>query len=180
MDPLDFFIARMNSLMGKNLPESQVLPACGKALKELLASEGWLEERYRQPSAQRYCQHRLHVDPEERFSIVSFVWGPGQETPVHDHTVWGVIGVLEGAEESTAYTRDGDGHLVKGKTSILREGEIECVSPAIGDIHKVRNAMADQVTTSIHVYGADIGKVERHSFDPETGAAKTFVSGYSN
>lgn len=32
---------------------------------------------------------------------------------------------------------------------------------------------------SIHVYGANIGAVARHVFDPATGAAKPFVSGYS-
>ena len=40
-----------------------------------------------QPHPQYYQQHLLHCDPLERFSVVSFVWGPGQKTPVHDHTV---------------------------------------------------------------------------------------------
>ena len=30
--------------------------------------------------------------------MVSFVWGPGQQSPIHNHTVWGLIGVLRGAE----------------------------------------------------------------------------------
>ncbi|MFZ9530819.1 MAG: cysteine dioxygenase, partial [Burkholderiales bacterium] len=33
---------------------------------------------------------------------------------------------------------------------------------------------------SIHVYGANIGAVKRHVFDPATGADKPFVSGYSS
>ena len=42
-------------------------------------------------------QYLLYCDPEERFSVVSFVWGPGQSTPTHDPSVWGLIGVLRGA-----------------------------------------------------------------------------------
>ena len=33
---------------------------------------------------------------------------------------------------------------------------------------------------SIHVYGANIGAVRRHVYDPATGEAKEFVSGYHN
>ncbi len=32
----------------------------------------------------------------ERFCVVSFVWGPDQATPIHNHTVWGLVGVLRG------------------------------------------------------------------------------------
>ena len=49
----------------------------------------------------------------------------------------------------------------------------------IGDIHRVINPL-DQVSISIHCYGADIGRVRRHVFDPATGAIKDFVSGYAN
>ena len=37
-----------------------------------------------------------------------------------------------------------------------------------------------QASISIHVYGANIGKVRRHTFDPGSGAAKDFVSGFSS
>ena len=46
-------------------------------------------------------------------------------------------------------------------------------------MHVVSNASA-AVAVSIHVYGANIGAVRRHVFDPATGAAREFVSGYHN
>jgi rhodanese-related sulfurtransferase len=58
-------------------------------------------------------------------------------------------------------------------------GDIEAVSPRIGDVHKVWNALRDQVSISIHVYGGNIGKIERHSYR-EDGSRTSFVSGYSN
>jgi predicted metal-dependent enzyme (double-stranded beta helix superfamily) len=43
----------------------------------------------------------------------------------------------------------------------------------------VSNA-GDQVAVSIHVYGANIGAVRRHTYDPATGAPREFISGYHN
>jgi predicted metal-dependent enzyme (double-stranded beta helix superfamily) len=59
-------------------------------------------------------------------------------------------------------------------------GSVDRVSPAIGDIHTVSNALADKVSISIHVYGANIGAVSRHVYDEKTGATRPFVSGYHN
>ena len=39
---------------------------------------GWHAE-YTQPHPQFYQQYLLYCCPQERFSVVSFVWGPGQE-----------------------------------------------------------------------------------------------------
>lgn len=47
------------------------------------------------------------------------------------------------------------------------------------DIHVVSNALPDRASISIHLYGGNIGAIRRHVFDPTTGAAKTFMSGYS-
>ena len=58
-------------------------------------------------------------------------------------------------------------------------GDVEAVSPAVGDVHRVHNAYVDRVSISIHVYGANIGAVARHVF-PVEGGTKPFVSGYSN
>jgi predicted metal-dependent enzyme (double-stranded beta helix superfamily) len=53
------------------------------------------------------------------------------------------------------------------------------VSPRIGDIHVVANE-GTSVAVSIHVYGANIGAVRRHTYEPATGAPLAFVSGYAN
>ena len=145
-----------------------------------IAQDDWLPAPFCVPHPTYYQQYLLHCDPQQRFSVVSFVWGPGQKTPVHDHTVWGLIGMLRGAEIGTSYACEGAGALRKLATSRLEPGEIEMVSPTIGDVHQVENAYVDRVSISIHVYGADIGQVRRHVYDAHTGATKEFVSGYTN
>jgi predicted metal-dependent enzyme (double-stranded beta helix superfamily) len=118
--------------------------------------------------AERYQQYLLHCDPLERFSVVSFVWGPGQKTPVHDHTVWSLVGAPRGAEYSQEFEKRSDG-LAAGRRVRLVKGDIEELHPDQGDIHRVFNAYADRRSISIDVYDATIGAVRRHVFEPETG-----------
>lgn len=155
-------------------------PRLEKAMHDLVAQDDWLPSSLAVPHPQYYQQYCLHVDPDERFSVVSFVWGPGQCTPIHDHTVWGVIGVLRGAEVAQDYALDTSGvPTPKGQSHTLAAGEVAFVSPTIGDVHKVSNAFADQVSISVHAYGGNIGKINRHVFPSEGGEPKSFVSGYS-
>ena len=150
----------------------------GKLLAALVGTDDWLPETCAEPHPEHYQQYLLHCDPLERFSVVSFVWGPGQKTPVHDHTVWGMIGMLRGAEMCHEYSMI-EGALKAGPSHKILPGQIDHVSPRVGDVHKVENALADRPSISVHIYGANIGAVSRHVFDAATGAAKPFVSGYS-
>lgn len=176
------FVAQLRTWAAQFTDEQTLLHAARPALQQLIATDDWLPAAYAVPSSTRYQQYLLHADPEGRFSVVSFVWGPGQETPIHDHTVWGLIGMLRGAERSQTYhwQESGDGRrLVPGEKTILQPGDVDVVSPNLGDIHRVSNDYQDSVSVSIHVYGADIGTVERSVYT-EDGTQKRFISGYSN
>ncbi|HEV8679675.1 MAG TPA: cysteine dioxygenase [Stellaceae bacterium] len=160
--------------------EGEIRAHGAASLRALVAADDWLPPEFAEPDPAQYRQYLLYCDPLERFSVVSFVWGPGQKTPVHDHTVWGLIGMLRGAEISRNYAIDASGRLTAAGDERLVPGAVTAVSPQIGDIHSVENALADRPSISIHAYGANIGAVARHVFMPESGAAKPFVSGYTN
>jgi predicted metal-dependent enzyme (double-stranded beta helix superfamily) len=171
------FVAAFTRLVDDGAGEERIFSEGKALLAGLVAHDDWLPADYARASEQRYQQYLLYCDPAERFSVVSFVWGPGQATPVHDHTVWGMVGVLRGAELCEEFA----GMPPRPTCSHhLGTGAVDLVSPRVGDVHRVSNACADQVSVSIHVYGANIGKVERHVFDPVTGAPSPFVSGYAN
>ncbi len=176
------YIQDMTRLVGEpGADEARMLSEGEKLLKDLIGHDDWLPDEFAQPSPDSYRQYLLHCDPLERFSVVSFVWGPGQKTPVHDHTVWGLVGVMRGAEvcEEFAGVTAGQPFRASGKHRI-EPGEVDRLSPTIGDIHVVSNAYADRPSVSIHVYGANIGAVHRHVFDAASGAPRDFVSGYHN
>lgn len=174
------FLHRFAQFLERQPSEAEVLAAGGALLAELVAHNDWLPDSCAQPHPDYYQQYLLHADAQGRFSVVSFVWGPGQATPIHDHTVWGLIGMLRGAEVAQGYAQDAAGRWQpQGEAVTLLPGQVEAVSPAIGDVHRVTNAHADRTSISIHVYGANIGAVHRSVYR-EDGTRKPFVSGYSN
>ncbi|MCB1740596.1 MAG: cysteine dioxygenase [Gammaproteobacteria bacterium] len=184
INPLREFVLAMTALVDVHAQdEATMLARGGEHLARLVAHDDWLPERFATPHPEHYQQYLLYCDPLERFSVISFVWGPGQRTPIHDHTVWGLIGMLRGAETAQSFSL-GDGPptapgLRSGDNETLEPGMVSAVSPRIGDIHQVSNALGDRASISIHVYGANMASVARHTFDPHSGASKPFVSGYS-
>jgi predicted metal-dependent enzyme (double-stranded beta helix superfamily) len=178
--PLRDFVRAATDAVALPRLEADLLADLRGHLATLVQRDDWLPDELAQPHPQFYRQYLLHCDPLERFSVVSFVWGPGQQTPVHDHTVWGLIGMLRGQEASQPYAPDASGTMVpQAAATVLMPGQVEAVSPTLGDVHLVRNALPGQVSISIHVYGGNIGAVQRWVYAAD-GTRKPFISGYSN
>jgi len=184
-DRLVEFVSRLDATLRRYAPFDKAAPApamleeASHELAWLVSEDDWLPDIDRRPSPERYQQYLLYLDPAGRFSVVSFVWGQGQKTPIHDHQVWGLVGVLQGAENCQNYSASGDSVKPSAPMRRMGPGDIEILSPMAGDIHHVENALTDRPTVTIQVYGADIGKVERWVYAP-TAPRKRFVSGYSN
>ncbi len=174
------FVKGLATLLETN-PSEEIVFSKGKVLLEnLIKEDDWLPEEFCKPHPQYYQQYLLYADPLDRFSVVSFVWGPGQKTPLHNHTVWGMVGQLRGQERSANYYRQTDGSYQADGSFVCKPGQVATVSPDTHDIHVVENALSDQTSISIHVYGGNIGRIQRAVFDPMTGAEKLFISGYAN
>ena len=174
------FVADAVRIVEREKSEAAILAKLGAKLEALVSVDDWLPQAYAQSDGKAHQQYLLYADPLDRFSVVSFVWGPGQGTPIHDHRVWGLVGVLRGEEVSVSYERLQDGSLQARARERLSRGRVVAVSPRIGDIHAISNGLSDTSSISIHVYGGNIGVIRRSVFDAKTGAAREFISGYSN
>ncbi len=86
--------------------------------------------------------------------------------------------MLRGAEVAQSYLLRDAVPVANGEPLRLKPGDVQTLSPTAGDIHQVSNA-TETDSISIHVYGADIGAVNRSVFTSE-GKVKPFISGYSN
>ncbi len=160
--------------------EAKMLSEGRKLVAELVADGFWLPERFRQADSKGFKQYMLYRDRNLRFTVLCVVWNPGQSAPPHDHTIWGIIGQLQGAERSRDYfTPDSNGPMKIRQEEVLKPGETAVVAPSIGDIHDVTN-VSDGVSISIHVYGGDLASVasRRRYYDAETGTPKAFVTSY--
>jgi predicted metal-dependent enzyme (double-stranded beta helix superfamily) len=179
--PLAAFVGGMEGLVDSGADEATIFRDGRTLLAGLIAHDDWLPAALTEPDPASYRIHLLHLDPAARFSVSAMVWGPGQGTPIHNHTVWGMVGVLRGRERCEEFSlpaRPG-GPLVAGHVHELQAGDIDLVSPSIGDIHRVSNALADGTSVSIHVYGADIAAITRSRWEAD-GRATPFVSPYAS
>ena len=170
MGALDSFVDDVASLFEAPSDEATLPTAVAHRLEHLLQAPDWLDEEYCEPWDDRYRQHLLYVAPGGIFSVVALVWKPGQQTPIHDHVAWCVAGVLVGCERETRYRlyqQDDERFLVERGARNLVPGEASALVPPDEDIHRVECTGTGQAI-SIHVYGADIGRLGssiNHRFD---------------
>lgn len=144
-------------------------------LFRLLEDGSWLPDACREPREDTYARHLLHKDRQNRFVVLSLVWLPGQGTPIHDHSCWGVMGLLENSLEEVGYERLDDGSR-PGHAEIrelsgrqVSKGSTSYLLPPYQEIHSIGNN-TDRPTISVHVYGRDIDEVS--VFEPHSKTVK--------
>ncbi len=154
---LEQLIAAVRALVRSETDPVRTGNAVAELLQSYLKMPGLLSASQKMPDACEYCRHILHVEPDASFSIVALVWLPGQETAIHDHVSWCVVGVYEGEEDETTYRLVGEGpeqHLVVDAHTVNPVASVVALVPP-GDIHRVKNS-GTGVAVSLHVYGADV------------------------
>jgi len=165
--PIPLLARRISSLIAAHRRDEPALCAgVAGALAEIVDVPDWLPRDFRRPAPNSYRRELLHEAEDGSFSIGCFVWGPGQQTPIHDHRCWGVMGVAFGAVESVSFYPVQSGMLVPGPAEIVPAGFCAWVHPEGGDIHRVGAAGAE-TSISIHVYGTRFAKVCRNRYLPD-------------
>jgi len=150
---------------------------------ELLADPGWLPAEYAAPAPESGMgggigQWLLARADDGSLSLFSLVVPPGAQTPVHDHLAWGLVGLYRGTQDEEIYRpRNGALELVEQRS--LVQGDFYALIPPRDDIHRVRTTSAE-TSVSIHLLTNDTGCVWRHAYEPDSGEAKPFRSGYVN
>jgi 3-mercaptopropionate dioxygenase len=150
---------------------------------ELLADDGWLPAGYQEPAPESGMgggigQWLLYRAGDGSLSLFSLVVPPGAATPVHDHLAWGLVGLYRGSQDEEIYL-PGEGALELRERRPLAAGDFYALIPPRDDIHRVRTT-SDVTSVSIHLLTNDTGCVWRHAYDPDSGAAEPFRSGYVN
>ena len=150
---------------------------------ELLADPAWLPIEYQAAAPESGMgggigQWLLYHAEDGSLSLFSLVVPAGSETPIHDHLAWGLVGLYRGEQDEEIYARrNGTLELVERRSIV--PGDFYVLIPPRDDIHRVRTTSAE-ASVSIHLLTNDTGCVWRHSFDPESGEARPFRSGYVN
>jgi len=108
---------------------------------------------------------------DHSYSLQVFIWPPGTETKIHDHTSWGVYCCAVGSVLEERYERLDDGsRLDHARLRKIRqrkwsiEDGASSVLPHDGGIHRVGNP-GDDAAISVHLYGSRVGEVDGRDYD---------------
>src|SRR5689334_21843913 len=150
---------------------------------ELLGDPDWLPPAFQAAAPESGMgggigQWLLCRADDGSLSLFSLVIPPGAQTPVHDHLAWGLVGLYRGTQDEEIYAHD-DGALTLFERRALVPGDFYVLIPPRDDIHRVRTTSAE-TSVSIHLLTNDTGCVWRHAYDPHSGDATPFRSGYVN
>ena len=177
------FVRNVETVLDRHPAMPLVIKEVSASLFELLGDGSWLPESCREPREDTYARHLLHRDRQNRFVVLSLVWLPGQGTPIHDHSCWGVMGILENSLQEVGYERLDDGsrpghaELREGMGRQVTAGSTSYLLPPYQEIHTIGNNTGEP-TLSIHVYGRDIDEV--NVFDPATSSVRPMRIKYYN
>jgi 3-mercaptopropionate dioxygenase len=161
----------------------QAIDAIRPRFAELLADADWLPEEYAAPAPESGMgggigQWLLYRADDGSLSLFSLVVPSGSQTPVHDHLAWGLVGLYRGTQDEEIYAQR-NGELELAERRSLSPGDFYALIPPQDDIHRVRTTSAES-SVSIHLLTNDTGCVWRHAYDPGSGEARPFRSGYVN
>jgi 3-mercaptopropionate dioxygenase len=178
---LQSFIDDVAVVVGATDDQYEITERVAERLSALLASDYRLPPEVTRPANDRHVNYPLYIDPDTGWSVAAVVWNVGQRTPVHEHDTWGVVGIYSGAEREFRYVKptaaEANTPLTPAGEHVWERGQVTVCCTTDDDVHAVA-AVGDIPTVGIHVYGADIGTIERRMYDPATGAVQTFVSGW--
>lgn len=186
---LNEFIRHVNTVRDRETDGSAIVAAIEPAFTRLLASPDWLPESFRQPKegsgmGSGIGMWLMYRSGDGGLAFSALVVPPGASTPVHDHLAWGIVGLYQGEQDETVFTRTDDGateHHATLDTMVrrsLKPGDMYELLPET-DIHQVTTT-SDVTSVSLHLLGNDNGCIWRHQFSPENQAVKPFKSGWLN
>jgi predicted metal-dependent enzyme (double-stranded beta helix superfamily) len=177
------FVGEVRGLLARSLAPAEACRLIRPRFAELLAADDWLPQRFQEPAPESGMgsgigQWLLFRAADGSLSLFSLVVPPGAETPIHDHLAWGLVGLYRGTQAEEIFTTAGDGFALSERRA-LEPGDFYALIPPQDDIHRVRTT-STAASVSIHLLTNDTGCVWRHAYDPVTGAATPFRSGYVN
>ena len=113
-----------------------------------------------EPVGDHYARRELYRSEDHGYSVIAMTWGPGQGTPVHDHSgLWCVEGVWDGELEIVQYElleRDGDRFRFRAAGGMhAGPGSAGSLIPP-HEYHTIRNASTDAIAVSLHIYQAEM------------------------
>jgi predicted metal-dependent enzyme (double-stranded beta helix superfamily) len=165
MTTLDEFVAMCEAMLG----EADVGQRIAEAMRPLVADPAELSpaiEDLRPEPGRPAVVHR-----SDELTVLGLEVAAGFVSPPHDHRLWAVVGIYQGAEDNVFYRRGPDGIEETGR-AVLEEGD--CLAFPPDAVHGIANSGTAPMR-GLHVYGGDLFATERSTWDPISGEEQPFA-----
>lgn len=174
------FVAGVREAIAGAASPQEACAAIRPSFSRLLNDPEWLPATYQESAPESGMgggigQWLLFRSGDKALTLFSLVVPPEAQTPVHDHLAWGLVGLYRGTQDEEVF--DADVRLIERRA--LKPGDFYELIPPRDDIHRVRTT-SPETSVSLHLLTNDTGCVWRHTFEPESGHAHPFRSGYVN
>jgi predicted metal-dependent enzyme (double-stranded beta helix superfamily) len=172
------YVADVTAILDRDPPVAQAVKEIAAAKRRFLAGGAGLPEDLLKvhPTAP-YTRNLVHRDPRGRFTTIALLWGGFQDTAVHDHYNWCVVGVVQGCAHVVNYDRlddesaPGKAELRVASSLLQPAGAVAALlPPPRTNIHKMANAGRAQMV-SLHTYGDPGDKAVAYHLKEGTYAA---------
>jgi len=185
---LEQFGEQFTLVLKKNPEWPDILRNGSEMLSELVLNKDWLQpilsklvldEAFLKSQWQSIDPNDIQIyrSPDKLFSVRAFIWEPDVMYPIHDHGAWGIVGAHVNQIRERKFARVDDGLDINSVAvkeiadATLSPGEITYVLPVDAGIHQMQ-ALNNQTSVTIHVYGAPVRKGFIRYFNPHNNTAQ--------
>ena len=189
---LEQFGDQFRTLLEKKPEWPDLLKNGREMLSELVSNPDWfqpilsklvLDEAFLKSQWQSIDPNDIQIyrNPNKLFSVRAFIWEPNVMYPIHDHGAWGIVGAHINQIRERKFARVDDGSDVnyaevkQVADATLAPGETTYVLPVNDGIHQMQ-ALNNQTSVTIHVYGAPVRKGFIYYFNPHNNTARRMYS----
>jgi len=117
------------------------------------------------------------IHRSDDLTVLGLAVPAGFVSPIHDHTIWAVVGIYAGDEDNVFYRRVGAADDVEAIAetgrAVLHTRETLALPPDA--VHRIANSGTDTMF-ALHVYGGDLFATHRSQWDDATGERSPFGS----
>lgn len=105
------------------------------------------------------------VHRSDDLTVLGLAVPAGFVSPAHNHLMWAVVGIYQGAEDNVFYQRQAHGLNETGR-AVLSVGDCFALPPDA--VHRISNT-GKETLLALHVYGGDLLATPRSQWDDATG-----------
>jgi predicted metal-dependent enzyme (double-stranded beta helix superfamily) len=164
------FMAEARDLLAGEVTEDRLLQV-GQKLSAASREPGFVDEGNMRTLHGGDSSFTILQTDTDGLTLMLARFSPHEETPVHDHSSWGVACVMRGRDRYRHWHHDDEGQLKVLYEKVLQPGEFVVWMDPPHDIHSQQGV--DQPALELVLFGKDVTVIPRNYYDPETGKVRT-------